>query len=81
MPLIKSAKKRVKVTNKKTAANIRTKRSLRDALKAFAAAIKSGDKSVVSTAKIAAESALDTAAKKNVIHRNKRARRNACRCR
>ncbi len=68
MPIIKSAKKRVKVARKATVRNAKTKRTLRTALKAFGAKV-SGD----SLAK--AQSALDTAAKKGLLHKNKVARK------
>ena len=42
MPIIKSAKKRVKVAAKARARNSRTKRTLRDALKAFSKAVEGG---------------------------------------
>ena len=68
MPIIKSAKKRVRVASKAAIRNSKTKRSLRTAIKAFHANI---------TAKNAdsAQSALDIAVKKGVIHKNKAARK------
>ncbi len=77
MPIIKSAKKRVKVAAKASARNSRTKRNLRDALKAFAKALEGGKSDEIAKAERAASSALDQAAKKAVIHRNKAARRKA----
>lgn len=73
MPIIKSAKKRVKVARKAAARNVRTKRALKSALKNFQAAVHSGKK--VSDAHSKAQSALATAAKKNVMHKNKVARK------
>jgi small subunit ribosomal protein S20 len=67
MPIIKSAKKRVKVARKATSRNKRTKRNLKSALKAFTA--KSTDKSLRS-----AQSSIDKALKKRIIHKNKAAR-------
>lgn len=67
MPIIKSAKKRVKVANKAAIRNSKTKRSLKTALKSLAAAAS------VKTHRNA-QSAIDKAAKKNVIHKNKAAR-------
>ena len=67
MPIIKSAKKRVRTARKAAIRNRRTKRNLRDALKAFSAkpAMQSyGD----------AQSKLDKAVKRGVIHKNKAAR-------
>lgn len=67
MPIIKSAKKRVRVARKAAVRNSKTKRSLRGALKIFAAkpSVKAHSE---------AQSALDKAAKKGVIHKNKAAR-------
>jgi ribosomal protein S20 len=73
MPIIKSAKKRVKVARKATIRNVKTKRSLKTALKSFHAAV-TGKKSATAEQK-KAQSALDTAAKKNVLHKNKVARK------
>jgi small subunit ribosomal protein S20 len=75
MPIIKSAKKRVKVTKKATVRNAKTRRSLREALKAFNNAIKTGKTESITKAKSSAEQAIDKAAKKNVIHKNKAARK------
>ena len=75
MPIIKSAKKRVKVTKKATTRNAKTKRSLREALKAFHVAVKSGKADSINKAKASADQAIDKAAKKNVIHGNKAARK------
>ena len=68
MPIIKSAKKRVRVAKKATIRNSKTKRSLKSALKAFAASFSSNDAQK-------AQSALDKAVKKGVIHKNKAARK------
>ena len=75
MPIIKSAKKRVRKTAKATVRNAKTKRNLRDALKSFSKAIKSSKKDQISAAKNKAFSSIDTAAKKNLIHKNKAARK------
>lgn len=74
MPIIKSAKKRVKVASKAAIRNSKTKRSLKGALKAFHQAITGGTKEVKAT-QSKAQSALDTAAKKGVMHKNKAARK------
>lgn len=74
MPIIKSAKKRVKVSAKARSHNLHTKRQVREALKAFTAALEDGKPAGVTKAQAAAMSAIDTAAKKNVIHKNKAAR-------
>ncbi len=77
MPIIKSAKKRVKVAAKAKSRNTRTRRSLRSAMKAFEAAYESGKPEAIGKAQQEAISALDLAAKKNVIHANKAARQKA----
>lgn len=73
MPLIKSAKKRVKVAKAATKRNQQTKRVVRQSLKAYDLAAKSGKK--LAEAHAAAQSALDTAAKKGLMHKNKLARK------
>lgn len=77
MPIIKSAKKRVKVAAKAKTRNNRTRKSLRSTMKAFEAALESGKTEAISKAQREAVSALDEAAKKNVIHANKAARQKA----
>ncbi len=67
MPIIKSAKKRVRVARKAAARNSKTKRNFKSALKLFSKS--PGTKSLSD-----AQSKLDTAAKKGVIHKNKAAR-------
>ncbi len=68
MPIIKSAKKRVRVAKKAAVRNSKTKRTLKSALKAFSTSQKSEDVRK-------AQSALDTAVKKGVMHKNKAARK------
>lgn len=75
MPIIKSAKKRVKVASKAAARNRQTKRILKDAVKSFARALTGGKK--VSEAHAKAQSELDKAAKKGIMHKNKMARKKA----
>jgi ribosomal protein S20 len=70
MPIIKSAKKRVRVAEKAAIRNSKTKRSLKTALKAFRANTSGSNQSE-------AQSMLDTAAKKGLIHKNKAARQKA----
>lgn len=74
MPIIKSAKKRTRIAKKANIRNVRTKRSLKNALKSFAASL-AGDKSKAAGSLSKAQSALDTAVKKGVIHKNKAARK------
>lgn len=73
MPIIKSAKKRVRIARAATRRNQQTKRILRQRLKAYELAAKSGKK--LAEAHSAAQSALDTAAKKGLMHKNKLARK------
>jgi small subunit ribosomal protein S20 len=77
MPIIKSAKKRVKVSTKARARNVRTKRTLREALKAFSKAVEAGKPTEVQKAQREVVSALDIAVKKDIIHKNKAARQKA----
>lgn len=67
MPIIKSAKKRVRVANKAAVRNSKTKRSLRSSLKLFGRTPSAKSHSAVA-------SNLDKAVKKGVIHKNKAAR-------
>jgi len=73
MPIIKSAKKRVKVSKSKTVANAKTKKSLRGSLKAFHAAVTG--KKAVDANHSKAQSSIDIAVKKGVISKNKAARK------
>jgi small subunit ribosomal protein S20 len=73
MPIIRSAKKRVRVARKATVRNVKTKRNLKTALKAFQTSINGGKKSPESLN--SAISALDKAGKKRVLHKNKVARK------
>lgn len=77
MPIIKSAKKRVKVAAKANLRNVKTKRTLRESIKAFSKAIAGGTPDEIAKAERAAASAIDQAAKKAVIHKNKAARQKA----
>jgi len=73
MPIIKSAKKRVRVARKATVRNVKTKRTLKVALKAFHASLTGGKKTTAAHGK--AQSSLDKAGKKKVLHKNKVARK------
>lgn len=73
MPIIKSAKKRVRVANKASVRNSKTKRNLRSAVKAFTAAVTGGKDTKKAQSK--AQSTIDTAVKKGVMHKNKAARK------
>lgn len=67
MPIIKSAKKRVRVARKAAVRNSKTKRSLKASLKLFT-------KTPSTKSHSSAQSNLDKAVKKGVIHKNKAAR-------
>jgi ribosomal protein S20 len=73
MPIIKSAIKRVKQTNKRTARNVRVKRELKATTKALEAAITTKDKKLPELLN-KLQSSVDIAVKKNLIHKNKAAR-------
>jgi small subunit ribosomal protein S20 len=75
MPVIKSAKKRVRTATKATIRNAKTKRLLRESVKIFNNTLASGKIDKIIEAQSKATSALDIATKKNVIHRNKADRR------
>lgn len=68
MPIIKSAKKRAKQTKKATIRNARTKKGLRGSLKNFF-------KKPSSSSHSKAQSNLDKAVKKGLVHKNKAARK------
>ena len=74
MPIITSAKKRVRVSTKAAVRNSKTKRSLKGAFKAFHKALTGGSKEVKKL-ESKAHSELDRAAKKGILHKNKVARK------
>ncbi|HSX36132.1 MAG TPA: 30S ribosomal protein S20 [Patescibacteria group bacterium] len=76
MPIIKSAKKRVKTANKAAVRNSKSKRTLKGAIKAFHKAVTGGSKEVKKLESKAA-SELDKAVKKGLMHKNKVARKKA----
>lgn len=73
MPIIKSAKKRVRQASAATLRNVATKRDMRAKVKAVVNAVEANDKKAPELLK-EAQSAIDTAVKKNIIHKNKAAR-------
>ena len=75
MPNIKSAKKRVKVSETKNLQNRIFKSQLKTTIKKFNAACESGDKSAASAAYKAAVKKVDQAVAKNILHKNTAARR------
>ncbi len=75
MPIIKSAKKRVKVTEKKTLRNRQNKSALRTAIKRFEMAIAAGEVEKAQIELVKAESSIDKSVKKGIIHKNNAARK------
>ncbi len=75
MPNIKSAKKRVKVIEKKTAINTARKTALKTAIKKFDAAVEAGDKALATTLFNDAVKKLDQSEARGILHRNKVARK------
>jgi len=77
LPIIKSAKKRVKIAAKANLRNAKAKRAMREALKAFNKSLAGGKTAEIAQAQTKAISELDKAVKKNLIHKNKAAREKA----
>lgn len=77
MPNIKSAKKRVLITKKKTLRNQMIKSAVHTALRKADAAIAAGDAEAAKTAVVAAVKKMDQATAKGVFHKNTVARRKA----
>jgi len=75
MPNIKSAIKRVKVSEKRRMRNASHKSALRTAVKAFETAAASSNVETAKSALIAASKKLDKAATKGLIHKNAAARK------
>ncbi|MDR1913723.1 MAG: 30S ribosomal protein S20 [Clostridiales bacterium] len=75
MANIKSAKKRIKVIQKKTLRNRIVKSSTKTAVKKVRAALAQGDKSNTEEAFRNAVSAIDKAVSKGVYHKNTAARK------
>ena len=75
MPNIKSAKKRVKITEIKTLQNKMVKTALKTAMKKYESAVVSGNKEDAAKAYAVAVKRLDTAAAKGLVHKNRAARK------
>lgn len=75
MPIIKSAKKRVRTAEKAAVQNAKTRKSVRQSIKSLQQALDNNDKKALSELFSQVQSSLDTAVKKNVIHKNKAARK------
>ncbi len=70
MPNIKSAKKRVLVTAKKTQENKAIKSALKTTIKKFLAAVNAGDKDAATALYPQTVSAIDSAETKGILHKN-----------
>lgn len=75
MPIIKSAKKRARQEVVRRQRNLVTKKRLRTSVRAFEDALNSGKKADIAKELKNVQSVLDTATKKNLIHKNKASRR------
>lgn len=75
MPNIKSAKKRVLVTKKKTLINQMHKTALKTAIKKFEAAVENADKDNVQALFNDAVKKLDKGVKQGILHKNAAARK------
>ena len=75
MANIKSAKKRIRVIDKKTARNRRVRNHLKAILKAFEAALAEGDMETAKAQLSLAEKKLMQAAAKGTIHKNAASRK------
>jgi small subunit ribosomal protein S20 len=75
MANIKSAKKRIRVIDKKTARNIRVKNHVKEAEKAFLAAVAAGDAEEAKKAFQHVEKKLMQASAKGTFHKNTVARK------
>lgn len=75
MPNIKSAKKRVKVIDKKTAQNKMLKSALKTYMKKYELALATGDKAAATEAYKIAVKKIDQAVAKGLLHKNSAARK------
>ena len=75
MANIKSAKKRIIVTQTKTERNKAIRSSVKTAIKKVNAAIEAGDKAAATEALTAATSIIDKACTKGVYHKNNASRK------
>ena len=75
MANIKSAKKRILVNASKAAQNKAFKTAYKTSVKKFEAAVAAGDKAAAKTAYVAAVTMTDKAVAKNILHKNKAARK------
>ena len=75
MPNIKSAKKRVKVTQVKTLQNKMFKSAMKTSVKKYKAAIEAGNKELAEKTYLEAVGMVDRAVSKGIIHKNNAARK------
>lgn len=75
MPNIKSAIKRVKVLETKTARNQMLRTSLKSSIKKFETAVAEGDSAKTAEAYKAAVKKIDQSCAKGILHKNKAARK------
>lgn len=75
MANIKSAKKRIKVTEVKTAQNRMIKSALKTTIKKFEAAVAANNAEEAQASFVKVTKALDMAAQKGVVHKNMAARK------
>ena len=75
MANIKSAKKRILVTETKAARNKAIKSGVKTAIKKVEAAVAANDKAAAEAALLSATSIIDKASKKGVYHKNNAARK------
>lgn len=75
MANIKSAKKRIKVTETKTLRNKAIKSGVKTAIKKVDAAVAAGDKELANASLLNAISVIDKATTKGVYHKNTSARK------
>ena len=75
MPVIKSSKKRIRQTAKKTARNTHMKKNIRLTFNQFEKSLATGKTTEIVNLQTKLNSLIDTACKKNLFHKNKAARR------
>ncbi len=75
MPNIKSAKKRVKVTETKTLQNKMFKSAMKTSVKKYKAAIAEGNKALAEKTYLEAVGMVDRAVSKGILHKNNAARK------
>ena len=75
MPNIKSAKKRVLITEAKTLQNKSFRSAMKTSIKKYQAALAEGNKELASKTYLDAVSMIDRAVNKGVLHKNNAARK------